>query len=81
MNTQMLTEFLGWSLVINAGLLVFTTVFLLIGQNWAVKIHSKLFELSEEDLKRTYFGYVALYKILILTFNAAPYAALKIMGN
>jgi hypothetical protein len=80
MNIEVITEFFGWCLVINAGLLVFTTVILLLAQNWAAKIHSKMFNLKEEDLKRAYFNYVALYKMLLIVFNLVPYVALKLMN-
>lgn len=80
MNIEIITEFFGWCLVINTGLLVFTTVFLLIGQNWAAKIHSKMFNLKVEDLKRSYFNYVALYKLLLIVLNLVPYVALKLMN-
>ena len=81
MSIEVLTEFFGWCLVINAALLAFTTIFLLIGQNWAAKIHAKMFNLKEEDLKRSYFNYVTLHKMLLIVFNLVPYVALRIMNG
>jgi hypothetical protein len=36
--------------------------------------------LSEVDLLRAYFQYMAQYKIVVLVFFLAPYVALKLMG-
>tara|TARA_B100002003_G_scaffold78069_1_gene73067 strand:- start:284 stop:469 length:186 start_codon:yes stop_codon:yes gene_type:complete len=41
-------------------------------------MHTRMFGLSEEDLSRAYFQYVAQYKIAILVFNLVPYLALVV---
>jgi hypothetical protein len=43
------------------------------------RLHAKMFGLSEEDLSRAYFQYLAQYKIAIFVFNLAPYLALRIV--
>ena len=75
-----LTTLLGWASVINVSffLLFFLVVTFL--RSTVLQIHSKLFGLSEEDLLRAYFQYMAQYKIVVLVFFVAPYVALKIMG-
>jgi len=42
-------------------------------------MHGGMFNLNKEDLGRAYFGYIALYKILIIVFNLVPYIVLKII--
>lgn len=74
------TTFLGWSLVINIGILLFSTFFIIVLRDFALNIHSKLFSLSKNDILKSYFSYLSQYKILLLIFNLAPYFALKIMG-
>ena len=41
-------------------------------------VHQKWFGLSELDLQREYFRYLANYKILTLVFNLVPYLALRL---
>ena len=77
MNT--LTAFFGWCSAINVGILVVASVFLALLQGAISKIHGKSFGLSEADLSRAYFQYLAQYKIAIFVFNLVPYIALKVM--
>ncbi len=74
-----LREFLGWCTVINMGLVIVTSVFLGAMRGMITGILSKMFGLSEDDLLRSYFGYVAQYKIAVIVFNFVPYIALVFM--
>lgn len=78
---QTLTEFLGWASVINIGILLITSVLLILMRETIMHIHSKMFGLDTKHLSKAYFQYLAQYKILIYVFNIVPYIALKIMGN
>ncbi|MBD8890469.1 DUF6868 family protein [Roseibium litorale] len=80
MTLQDFTGFLGWCSAINAGLLILSTLLLLIFAGRIKKLHAALFKLETSELPITYFRYLALYKVLIIVFNIVPYAALKIMA-
>ena len=80
MTVEQIAQLLAWSTAINLGLLVFSSVCIVLLRAPVTKIHSKMFPLSEEDLSRAYFQYLAQYKILIIVFNLVPYIALRIMG-
>ncbi|MCF6314676.1 MAG: hypothetical protein L3J39_19670 [Verrucomicrobiales bacterium] len=80
MTIEMLTEFFGWITIINMGLLMFTTVMILILKGVVIKIHSKMFGIVEQDLNRMYFEYLGRFKILVIVFNLTPYIALKIIS-
>lgn len=75
-----LTEFLGWSSVINICLLTMASLAVMLMRDSITKIHGKIFGLDNTDISRTYFQYIAKYKIAIVVFNPAPYVSLKIMG-
>jgi len=79
-SIETITAFFGWCTIINYGILIFITIFIVLMRGWMSGIHSKMFVLSEEDLSRAYFQYLAQYKIAIFFFNFAPYVALKILG-
>ena len=80
MTVETLTELLGWSTVINFGLLMFSVIKLVLVRGWVSKIHSMMFGLSEVELSRAYFQFLAQYKIAIIVLNLVPYIALKVMA-
>ena len=80
MTIELLTEFLGWASVINIGVLLLSTVLVILMRGSISKIHGSLFGLNEADLGRAYFQYIAQYKIAIIVLNIVPYFSLKIIG-
>ena len=78
---EMLTKFFAWSLVINIGILVFSTIMLILMRTRVSRLHAKLFDVDEQFLSQAYFKYLAQYKIMVLVFNLVPYLALKIIGS
>lgn len=80
MDLETLTEFFGWMTVVNMGLLMFSTVMILLLREVAIKMHSRMFDLDEKDLNRAYFQYLGNFKILVIAFNLTPYIVLKIMS-
>ena len=79
-NMATLTSFFGWCSVLNIGVLLFATLFLAFFRSFAKDLHSKLFNVSEQQLDLIYFKYLAYYKLGIFIFNLSPYFALKIMA-
>ena len=73
-----LRAFFGWCAVINVALLLLTTFFLACLRDFALRVHSRMFALSEEDVSRAYFQYLAQYKLLTLVFSVVPYLALRL---
>jgi hypothetical protein len=74
-----LTEFLGWSSVINICILIIASLSLMLMRDSLTSLHGKMFGLDNRDLSRAYFQYIAQYKIAIFILNIVPYIALKIM--
>ncbi|MEM6583040.1 MAG: DUF6868 family protein [Pseudomonadota bacterium] len=75
-----LTEFLGWTLVVNSVVLLFATLALAAGRSFIVPIHSKLLALDETQLNQLYASYLSIFKVAVLVLSLSPYIALKIMG-
>ena len=80
MTVNILREVLGWCAVINIGLLIFSTIFVVFLRDPISRIHVKMFNLNESDISLAYFRYLAQYKIAIIVFNIIPYFALRIVG-
>ena len=78
-SMQTVREILGWCTVLNIGVLIFSALALMLVGSPIKQLHSKMFGVSEDDLSRAYFRYLSQYKIVILTFNLAPYLALQIV--
>ncbi len=80
MTIETIRTFFGWCTVINIGLLIFSSIFLIAMRGTASRIHGKMFNLDEKYLSQTYFQWLAQYKIAIIVFNIVPYFALRIVG-
>ena len=80
MTIDTLTEFLGWASVINIGILLLSTVLVILMRGWISRLHGSLFGLNEADLGRAYFQYIAQYKIAIIILNIVPYISLKVIS-
>jgi hypothetical protein len=80
MTIETLTAFFGWCALINIGLMLLTTVTLLVGHESIIRIHSRMFGLEKPELQRAYFQYLAQFKIAVLVFSIVPYIALKMIG-
>lgn len=75
-----ITQILGWCTVINFALLVLAAIGLMSMRRLITPLHSRMFSVSEDDLSRYYFQYLANYKLLVVVFNFVPYVALKIIA-
>ena len=69
-----------WCTVINWGLLLLWTGFLLMTPDLVYRLPSKWFPMSRETYNVVIYSFVGLFKIFFLFFNAVPYLALLIIG-
>ncbi len=76
-----LTELLGWVSLLNLGMMVLASILLITMKSFMTSLHSKMFDIPENELTVIYFKYLAYYKILTFVVIIAPYVALKIMGQ
>lgn len=75
-----LTAFLGWCSILNIGVLMFSTLTLMLMKESIINLHSKLFGINQSHLPEMYFQYLANYKIAIIVFNLVPYITLKLLN-
>ncbi|MDA8743196.1 hypothetical protein N9N28_01070 [Rubripirellula amarantea] len=71
----------GWCTIINSGLLMFSTIVMVVNRKWIARMHARWFDLTESELFSHYFRYLATFKLMILFFNLAPYIALRIVSR
>jgi len=79
-SIESIREFLGWCSVINLGLLLLTSLTIIIMRSWIVRIHASLTGVSQAELPRIYLEFLGNYKMLVIVFNLVPYIALRIMA-
>ena len=79
-SLETLTAFFGWCAVINIVLLTLASIMLAVMRGPISQLHARMFGLSEEDLSRAYFQYLAHFKIAILVLALVPYIALKMVA-
>ncbi len=78
MTQEFLTTVFGWMTALNIAVLLFSTLMILIMQDWIAGVHGRMFQMERADVKRVYFRYLANYKILTIIFCLVPWLALKL---
>ena len=79
MNIETVSAILGWSSLINIGILFLSAIIVVTMRSTITNIHASMFDVDKKDLGRAYFQYLGQYKIAIIMYNLAPWLALQIM--
>jgi hypothetical protein len=74
-----LTTFFGWMTIVNMGIYLITVIAVASMREFAFRMNSKIFQISEEEVAKTTFKYVGAYKLLLTVFCFTPWLALKLM--
>lgn len=82
MEKLFLKELLGWSLLINFGILLWWVIMLKIAHDWIYSMHRwwGFKNLSAEKFDEIQYSGMAFYKLLIFVFNVVPYLAMVIIA-
>ncbi len=75
-----LTRFLGWCTLLNLGLLLWISIWLMAAPEWVYRIQSRWFAMSRETFTVVMYAFLGLFKLLWIVFNLVPYLALRIVG-
>jgi len=79
MNLDQLTELFKWMTIINISLLIFSSVLIIMLKNVVAKYHGKLFGIKEENVTLMAYGYLGMFKVLIIVFILVPYISLLLI--
>jgi hypothetical protein len=79
MNIDQITILFGWMTLINVGIMILSAILIVSLKPFIGKFHGRLFGLSEETLNPILYGYLGIYKVLIIVFNLVPYLALQLI--
>jgi len=69
-----------WCTIINGGLLLFSTLVMVIMPNFVYKVQSLWFPIPRQTFDVVIYSFLGLFKVLFIVFNIAPYAALLIIA-
>ncbi len=72
MNSGTIYTFLLWSTLINLGLFVFSLIVTLAIKDFVFKLHHSLFSIEQSAFNNMLYGFLGLYKLLIIFFNVVP---------
>ncbi len=80
MTLELIRTSLGWCTLINMGLLMWWSLFIMFGGNWVYKMHSRFIQVERERFNAIHYSGIAFLKIAIFFFNLVPWIALHIVS-
>jgi hypothetical protein len=80
MDIETLTRFFMWCTIINGGLFIVWSVFLLLLPDVTYRLQHGFVPIPRETYNVVIYAFLGLFKILFLIFNLAPYLALLILA-
>jgi hypothetical protein len=80
MSIETLTTFFMWCTIINAGILLFWGLFMIVAPDFVYRTQSKWFSISRESFDLVMYSFLALFKALFVVFFLVPWLALLIMA-
>ncbi|MBI1372577.1 MAG: hypothetical protein GC159_07425 [Phycisphaera sp.] len=80
MDTATLTQFFMWCTIINGGLLVFWSAWLMLAPGLVYRTQSVFFPMPRETFNVVSYAFVAVYKMVWVVLNLVPWLALEIVG-
>ena len=79
MTLETIRKVLGWSAIINMGLLLWWVLWMVFAHDWVYQVQSAVIDISMETMDIIHYSGMAFHKLLIIVFNIAPYLALRIV--
>ncbi len=79
MTIEQLTELFKWITVVNVVIFVLSSILVMTFKGVIEKIHGKMFGIDKNNISAIVYGYLGLFKVLIIVFNIGPYVALVLM--
>ena len=81
MNLDILQDFLFWCLVLNMGLYTLSALGMYFFREVFYKIIQTVFPFDDDTLAKSFYNYVANYKLLVTIFNFVPWLAIMIVNS
>lgn len=79
MNLETLTSFFMWCTIINGGLLIYSSLWIMLAPDFTYRIQSRWFPISRENFNIVIYCFLGLFKIFFFFFSLVPWLALLII--
>ena len=79
MTLEQLTNLFKWMTIIDIGVLILSFILIMALKNVMCKMHGKMFGLKDDQVGMVAYGYLGMFKILVIVFNIVPYIALQLI--
>lgn len=80
MTIEVIRGVLGWSALINYGVLILWFSVFSMAHDWMYRLHGKWFTLSSEAFDAIHYASMAFLKLCIFLFLLVPYLSLRIVS-
>lgn len=80
MTETTLTALLGWSALINYGVLLFWFALFALRRDFIYTLHTRWFNLEQASFDAIHYTAMAGYKLLVLVFNLVPWLVLTLLA-
>lgn len=71
-SIETLTTFFEWCTAINFGILLAAGSFFAVAHEWAGRISAKIFGVTNEEAKATFFRVFQQYRLALVVLNVVP---------
>lgn len=80
MTIEMLQTFLGWSIMIHFGVLLYWFGMFVWLHDWIYRFHGRWFQIPVERFDQIHYAGMGLYKLVIFVFFVVPYLVILIIS-
>ena len=78
-TAELMLRILGWSAVINLGLLLWWFFAFITMRDFIYRMHTRWFNLTPNQFDMIHYAGMAIFKFLVLFLNLIPYITLRIV--
>lgn len=79
MTIETLTAFFKWCTILNAAILIYSSLFLCCAPGFVYRIQRRWYPITRETFDIVAYSYLGAFKLLFFVFNLVPYLALVII--
>lgn len=79
MTVELFQAVLGWSALINLGVLLCWFLLISVVSGWIYELHHKFYSISRESFNSIHYAGMMIFKLFNFMFFIVPYVALQIV--
>lgn len=79
MTIELILSVLGWSALINLGILLWWFLFMTLAHDWTYRVHSRFYKIPMESFDTIHYAGMLIFKLGTFMFFIVPYLALRIV--